>query len=570
MTDSHVRLFDMTMINAQNWNEIQPHFQRLEAQTLDADNVETWLQEWSDLEARFYEAYSRAYRAKMEDTTNPAFEANFVHLLENVLPPVSIAANTLKQKLLAFTTYQPSSQTLEFLKRIRAEATIFRDENVPLFTELGKLGVEYDKIVGALEIELDNQKMTFYTAFAKLESLNRDYREQVFQLMVKNWSLVRGELDDIFFKMLPIRRQIAKNAGFENYREYVWLEKARFDYTPKDALGLDQIIFENIVPIANQLFESRRQRLGLQSVKPWDIYIASDGLEALKPFTTVEELETKISRMFHALDAELGAQFDSLRAQDLDLDSRAGKGPGGYCDFFPFSGKAYIFMNAVGIQDDVQTMLHEGGHAFHALESYQHQRLHWNFHGPMEFCEVASMGMELLASPYLETEKGGFYSAEDARRARVMHLRGSGVLFLPYMAVVDAFQHWLYADAPVGVSIAEIHAKWAQLHKIFLPSIDFEGIEDALSMRWHLQSHIFTAPFYYIEYGIAQLGALQIWKHSLEKPQETVKQYRSALGLGYTKGLAQLFQAAGIRLPFDSELVKDLMKLVSQHLELAT
>ena len=555
--------------NPEDWNDIQPHFQRLEAQRLGATNVDAWLQDWSDLEAQFYEAYSRAYRAKMEDTTNSVAEAAFVHLLEHVLPPFSVAANKLKRKLLAFTAYQPNSQTLQFLKRIRSEAQIFREENVPLLTELGKLGVAYDKIVGALEIELDGQNLTFYAASAKLESLDRDLRERIFRLMVKNWSLVRDELDAIFLKMLPIRRQIAKNAGFENYREYVWLEKCRFDYTPLDSMGLHQTILENVVPIAQKLHEGRRQRFGLQTVKPWDIYTASDGLEALKPFATVDELESKISSMFHQLDPELGVQFDSLRANDLDLDSRAGKGPGGFCDFFPASGQAYIFMNAVGTQGDVETMLHEGGHAFHALESYQNQRLHWNFHGPMEFCEVASMSMELLASPYLESEKGGFYSAEDAKRARRMHLRGSGVMFLPYMAVVDAFQHWLYTEAPVNVSINQIHAKWVQLHKTYLPSIDFEGIEDALSMRWHLQSHIFTAPFYYIEYGIAQLGALQIWKHSLEHPQETVQQYRQALGLGYTKGLAELFSAAGIRLPFDAELVKDLMKLVSQHLELA-
>ncbi len=225
-------------------------------------------------------------------------------------------------------------------------------------------------------------------------------------------------------------------------------------------------------------------------------------------------------------------------------------------------------MNAVGTSEDVDTMLHESGHAFHALESFRQQRLHWNFHGPIEFCEVASMGMELLASPFLEQEKGGFYSTEEAQRARAIHLRSAGILFLPYMAVVDAFQHWLYADAPENPSIVEIHAKWAALYQKFIPAIDFEGIEEALSMRWQLQSHIFTAPFYYIEYGIAQLGALQLWQHSLEQPHETVQKYRQALGLGNSKGLAELFEAAGIKLPFDPELVKDLIQLVSAHLEL--
>ncbi len=558
----------MESLDPRDWNSLQPHFETLARQDLDHSNVEAWLQTWSDLEAHIYEAHSRAYRDKMEDTTNQVGEADFLHSLENILPPVSIAANTLTQKLLAFRDYQPTAQTQELLKRLTAEARIFRAQNVPLQTELGKLEVEYDKIVGSLEIEFEGQKITFYEANAKLELPDRAVRERVFSDMVAAWANVQDELDAIFLKMLTLRRQIAKNADLEDYREFIWLEKNRFDYRPEDAQKLHQIILASVVPIASKLTLERAQRLQLQTVKPWDVYVSFDGLPALKPFANVTELESNVSNMFHALDPELGAQFDSLREHDLDLEARAGKGPGGYCDFFPASGKAYIFMNAVGTHDDVQTMLHEGGHAFHALESFNHQNLHWNYHGPMEFCEVASKGMELLANPYLEREHGGFYTPEDAKRARVNHLRSSAVQFLPYMAVVDAFQHWLYVIASEEISISEIHAKFAELHQQFLPSVDFASIEAGLSMRWQLQSHIFTAPFYYIEYGIAQLGALQLWHNSLEKPRETVQQYRHALGLGYTKGLADLFAAAGIKMPFDPQVVKELMNFVSKHLEL--
>ncbi len=554
--------------NPKDWNSIQPFFHDLQQTDLNQQNVEDWLQRWSDLEAQIFEAYSRAYRAKMEDTSNHSAETAFLDLLETVLPPVSIAANELKQKLLAFSDYQPTIQTSQLLRRIRAEAQIFQEKNVPLFTELGKLAVEYDKIVGSLEIEFEGKKITFYAANAKLELPDRALRETIYRRMVAAWALVRDELDLIFLKMLPLRRQIAKNAGFNDYREYIWLEKNRFDYSPEDALNLHQIILDQVVPIASDLRIERLQRFQLDAVKPWDTNVSFDGLPALRPFSNVTELESKISSMFHRLDSELGVQFDTLREKDLDLEARAGKGPGGFCDFFPASGKAYIFMNAVGTQDDVQTMLHEGGHAFHALESYAQQNLHWNYHGPMEFCEVASMGMELLASPYLELENGGFYSTQDAIRARSIHLRQSAILFLPYMAVVDAFQHWLYVDANDNVKMAEIHAKWAQLHQKFVPSVDFAGIEAGLLMRWQLQSHIFTAPFYYIEYGIAQLGALQLWQHSLEKPHQTVQQYRHALGLGNTKGLAELFAAAGIKLPFDAQLVKGLMTFVSEQIGL--
>ncbi len=558
----------MKSLDHRDWSSLQPQFEALALQDLNSSNVEAWLQAWSDLEAQIYEAHSRAYRAKMEDTTNQSAEADFLHSLENILPPVSIAANRLTQKLLAFTDYQPTAQTKELLKRLKSEARIFREQNVPLQTELGKLAVEYDKIVGSLEIEFEGQIITFYAANAKLELPDRVVREGVFRDMVAAWANVQNELDAIFLKMLPLRRQIASNAGFKDYREYIWLEKNRFDYSPEEVKNLHQTILEHVVPIASDLAQERAQGLQLEEVKPWDVYVSIDGLPALKPFVNVSELETKVSSMFHALDPELGAQFESLREQDLDLDARAGKGPGGYCDFFSASGKAYIFMNAVGTHDDVQTMLHEGGHAFHALESFKNQNLHWNYHGPMEFCEVASMGMELLASPCLERAKGGFYSPKDANRARVNHLRNSAIQFLPYMAVVDAFQHWLYVDAPEDVSILEIHAKFAELHGQFIPSIDFSGVEAAQSMRWQLQSHIFTAPFYYIEYGIAQLGALQLWQNSLEQPRETIQQYRHALGLGYTKGLADLFAAAGIKLPFDAQVVKELMNFVSKQLEL--
>jgi oligoendopeptidase F len=559
----------MISLNPRDWNSIQPHFTDLQNQVLDKTNIESWLKTWSDLEAQIYEAYSRAYRAKMENTGDLAAEEVFLDLLEHILPPVSIAANQLKQKWIGFTDYQPTTQTAVLRQRVRAEAKIFQEQNVPLLTELGKLGVEYDKLVGALEIEFEGQQITFYEAAAKLELPDRVLRERVFRDMVAAWANVRDQLDVIFLKMLPLRRQIAKNAGFQDYREYIWLEKNRFDYSPEDALNLHQIILDHVVPIASELRQERLRRFQLDAVKPWDTNVSFDGLTALKPFSTVTELETKISSMFHHLDPELGVQFDTLREKDLDLEARVGKGPGGFCDFFPASGQAYIFMNAVGTQDDVQTMLHEGGHAFHALESFKHQHLHWNYHGPMEFCEVASMGMELLASPYLELENGGFYTKHDARRARSIHLRQSAILFLPYMAVVDAFQHWLYVLASENISMTDIHAKWAELHQKYIPSIDFSGIEDALSMRWQLQSHIFTAPFYYIEYGIAQLGALQLWQHSLEQPIDTVKQYRHALGLGYTKGLADLFKAAGIELPFDPQVVKGLMAFVSKHLELA-
>ncbi len=309
----------MTVVNPLDWTTIQPQFQELQTQALDASNVEDWLQRWSDLEALIYEANAKAYRAKMENTASHSAEAAFLYLLENILPPFSIAANQLKQKLLGFKEYQPTSQTRAFHRRIRVEAEIFRESNVPLLTELGKLAVEYDKIVGALEIDIDGETLTFYAANAKLELADRAFREAVFRAMVARWRLVRDELDALFVKMLPLRRQIALNAGFANYRDFVWLEKTRFDYSPADTQRLHEIIYNQVVPIAKKLQVQRRLTLGLQAVKPWDTQVPFDGQEPLRPFQTITELETKISTMFHALDPELGAQFETLRSNDLLL-----------------------------------------------------------------------------------------------------------------------------------------------------------------------------------------------------------------------------------------------------------
>ncbi len=392
-------------------------------------------------------------------------------------------------------------------------------------------------------------------------------RQEVYIALMVAWQKIRPQLEKMFLELLSLRRQIAKNAGFTNYREFIWQSKARFDYTPADCLEFHQSIKKIVVPIAQKAFAKRRETMQLETLRPWDTSVDPSGLEPLRPFTNVGQLIDQSSKIFSSLSPDFGEMFDTMRQNNLDLDSRKGKGPGGYCDFFNQSGEAYIFMNAVGTQDDIQTLFHEGGHAFHALESHKHQKLIWNYHGPMEFNEVASMGMEMLAMPYLEASKGGMYTALDAKRARSDHLFDAAVVFLPYMACVDAFQHWLYVDAPEDVSIATINAKWAELYSSFLPHLDFSGIEDGMAFRWQRQSHIFTAPFYYIEYGIAQVGALQVWQNALENETTAVQKYRQALQMGGTKGLKELFETAGLTLRFDSSHLASLMQLVEAALE---
>jgi oligoendopeptidase F len=556
--------YNQTTMNPHDFESLAPHYAALEKAPLDADSARDWLQGWSDLEATIAEASSRAYRARVEDTTNQEAENVYLNLIENVIPKVRLAENTLEQRFAALSYHNP--EISEFQARTRAKLNTFSPANLDLFVEEGKFEIEYDKLMGDLTILLDGEELTLYGALAKLLEPNRALRQQVYEKLVEVWRTIRPNLEQMFLELLALRRQIAKNAGCANYRDYIWQRKARFDYSPQDCQTFHRAILETVVPITSRMAKKRCLDLGIDSVRPWDGGVDPKGLAPLKPFETVAELETQIQAVFASLSPDFAEMFATMRGKNLDLDSRKGKGPGGFCDFFAQSGEAYIFMNAVGTHDDIQTMLHEGGHAFHALESHRDQKLVWNHHGPMEFCEVASMGMEMLAMPYLESANGGMYSQADAKRARSEHLSGV-VEFLPYMACVDAFQHWIYVNAPEDVGIDQINQKWAELHRAFMPHLDFSSLEDSRFFRWQRQSHIFTSPFYYIEYGIAQVGAIQVWRNAVQNEQNAVAMYRQALALGGTKGLKDLFAAAGLTLAFDSSHLAALMPMVEAAIE---
>jgi len=359
---------------------------------------------------------------------------------------------------------------------------------------------------------------------------------------------------------------LAENAGLADYRAYMWRALKRFDYTPEDSLAFGRAIETEVVPLAQRLLESRRKTLGVETLRPWDLAADPANRAPLRPFADVAELEEGTARIFANVDPALGADFEKFRNGYLDLGSRKGKAPGGYCSFFPKTGLPYIFMNAVGTEGDVRTMLHEGGHAFHGLASSATQPLLWNRGAPMEFNEVASMAMELLALPYLEADKGGFYTPEEAQRARQEQLERI-VLFLPYMAVVDGFQHWVYAEAPEEVTAADMDAQWDSLWARFMGGVDWSGLEEERASGWHRKLHIFMVPFYYVEYGLAQLGALQVWRNALADQADAVRRYRSALALGNTRPLPDLYAEAGARLAFDRETVGELTRLVESHLE---
>ena len=553
------------MIDPQQWETVAPHFAALASEDLAANGVSDWLLRWSELEKTLGEAGAKAGRAKSEDTTNTDAEAAYLNFVQQIVPKWTVAAQGLKTKLLAVPGFAPEPDQVQFLRRLRNDADLFREANVPLQAELQTLANGYDKLTGPMTVTLGGEEMTLPQADSLGSDTDRSVRENAWRAVQGRWLQSRSALDTLYLQMLPLRRRLAENAGLPNYRAFMWRSLRRFDYTPEDSLAFGAAIEAEVVPLARKILDVRRTSLGVEMLRPWDLNVDPAGQAPLRPFADVAELEAVTARVFEKIDPALGRDFERIRDGFLDLDSRKGKAPGGYCAFFPKTGLPYIFMNAVGTNSDVRTLLHEGGHAFHGLASSAAQPLLWNRGAPMEFNEVASMAMELLALPYLSKESGGFYTDAEAKRARREQLEKI-VLFLPYMAVVDGFQHWIYADAPGNVSAADMDEQWGKLWDRFMGGVDWSGLEEERVTGWHRKLHIFTVPFYYVEYGLAQLGALQVWRNALDDQAKAVRDYRTALALGNTCPLPELYAAAGARLAFDRETVGELTQLVAAHL----
>jgi oligoendopeptidase F len=550
--------------DALDWSAVEPHVAALAVSELTPGVASEWLQRWSDLASVLYERQVRIQRALSENTADARAEEQFQILVDKILPRMRIAEQALRDRLLALDGYEPAADEIEIVRRFQAQASIYSKTNVPLLSELMRLENQYDKITGGLSIPWEGRSETLPQAQLHLLQPDRDERERAWRLTMAAYLSHREELNDLYLHMLRLRREVAANAALPSFRDYRWLELGRFDYTPEDCAVFQDAIEHEVVPLARELYAQRQAQLGLSTLRPWDVDVDPFGTP-LRPFDDAAELEAGAQRVFDRVDPTFGAYFQSMRDGFLDLATRPNKAPGGYCESFPVTGRPYIFMNAAGAPQDVSTLLHEGGHAFHFMESRRHPLL-WNHNGPMEFCEVASMGMELLAAPYLAAEDGGFYSARDARRARADDLRRT-IGFFPYMAVVDAFQHWVYTVAPADVTAAALDEKWSELWDRFMRGIDFSGLKTEKETGWHQKLHIFQAPFYYVEYGLAQLGALQVWRNAMLDRSKAVADYRAALALGNTRGLADLFRAAGATFAFDRRTVGELMALARRELD---
>jgi len=548
------------------WNDYKPYFDYLSNQKINNDNIEEWMKYWSDLSELIGEVGTDVYVATTVDTTDEEAKKRFHAFLENISENASSRNQGLK-KMLLDSGKTPDNFSIP-LRAIKSEVEMFCEENLPLMTKDSKLSKEYDAIIGAQTVEWEGEEVTITQLSPVLLGTDREKREKAWRLANERRLQDREKINEIWKQILEIRIKIAKNAGFDNYRSWRWEYLKRFDYTPDDCLKFHEAIEKVVMPFANRLMKERKEKLGLEKLKPWDLSVDPDGREPLTPFENAGELEEKCHNVFKAVDSELGNHFDIMRENKLlDLANRKGKAPGGYCTEYYHQRLPFIFMNAVGTHSDVQTMLHEGGHAFHVFESdqlpYSAQR-----DVGMEFAEVASMAMELLAAPYITKDFGGFYDLEDANRARIEHLEKL-VLFWPYMAVVDAFQHWAYTNPEEAINPENCDKQWTSLWKRFqtFEDLDSSEFEDVIATGWHNKLHIYHVPFYYVEYGMAQLGAIQVWGNALDDQSSAVKKYRSALSKGGNATLPELFETAGAKFAFDEDMLTYAVNLVDKKIK---
>ena len=547
-----------------SWDDVAPYFDDLAARPLDPSTIEAWLAEWSRLEELVTEAASRAMIAYTIDTSDREKEADHLRFSTEVLPKMEERSVDLARRLVESGHSTPELATT--LARFRTQIEIFRDENVPIFAELEEHSARYQRITGSIMVSWEGVELPLPHLQPYLKSPDRAVRERAFRAASLPYIERRDELATLFDRMYQLRMRAARNAGFANFRDYIFPAKFRFDYTPADCERFHEAIEQTATPAVERVMEARRKRLGLDVLRPWDLAVDPYREKPLRPFTDASELVGKAQPVFERIDPLLGREFQTMIDEGLlDLESRKGKAPGGYCETLHFSGRPFIFMNAVGLVEDVMTLLHEAGHAFHAFAAHR-LPLIWQRHPGSEAAELASMSMELLATPHL-TQPAGYFTAQDARSAWLEHLEDI-LLSLVHIASVDAFQTWIYTSGQ-GDNADARDAAWLRIRSRFERGVDWSGLQQERVARWHRQLHIFMYPFYYIEYGIAQLGAVQVWRNSLEDPVRAVARYREALSLGAVQTLPEIYHTAGARLTFDVDSIAELVQLVERHIDRA-
>ena len=544
------------------WEQVEPWYQKLLAMPIDSPgDLERWLDAAGELNAAVGQEGVARYVAMTCQTDDPDREAAYLGFIRDIEPKLKPFQNEVRNRFLdsPFRIQLPTARYHVFNRALENRRDLYREANIARETRLAELEQQYQKTIGAMTVMFQGQERTLAQMAPFLEKTDRSLRQSTWELSASRRLQDKDTLDDLFDAMLVLRGEIAHEAGFSSYVDFAFRQRERFDYGVADALRFHTAVEKVVVPLARRIQDEHRAALGLASLRPWDTAVDPLGRPPLKPFDDVSRLAEGTETIFRDIDPELGAQFAFMRNQGLlDLANRKGKAPGGYQTTFEDDRLPFIFMNAVGLDGDVRTLLHEGGHAFHTLAA-RGEPLAAYRESPIEFCEVASMTMELFGASHLDP----FYGTAEAERSNRKLLEGI-VLILPWIATVDAFQHWIYGHP--GHTREDRRAAWRSLIDRFGGIVDWSGYEDARDHSWHRQLHIFLYPFYYIEYGIAQLGALQIWRRSLTDRAGAVAGYRHALALGGSRPLPELFEAAGTRFGFDEELIAPLMNTIGEEL----
>ena len=547
-----------------DWASIEPYFINLAGRQLNnAAELEQWMKDVSELEAVIGEdAAWRQIRMTL-DTTNKEYEEAFTYFCMEIEPKMKPYFFELNKKLLdsPYTKDLDKAVYFPYLRAVENAVQLYREENVPLEAEMSVLAQQYGAISGKMTVEHDGKEYTLQQAAKFLQQSDRELRETIFRKIAERRMQDIEELDTLFDKLLVLRHKVAQNAGFDNYRDYKFRALGRFDYTPEDCFAFHNAVREHIMPLNKMLSEHRRKRLGLDKMRPWDGSAEPVGIEPLQPFETGSELSDKSIKVFDKLRGYFSGCLQTMTdMQRLDLESRKGKAPGGYNCPLPETGVPFIFMNAAGTIGDLITMMHEGGHAVHSFLSHDLPLSSLKEY-PMEIAELASMSMELFSMEHWDVF---FNDKEELHRAQLEELERV-ISVLPWIATIDKFQHWLYTNP--GHTREQRTAEWVKIMDEFSAGMtDWSGFEDYRSIFWQKQLHLYEVPFYYIEYGIAQLGAIAMWRQYRNNKEQALDNYMKALSLGYTKTLPELYDTAGIQFNFSPAYVSELGQFVKERL----
>ncbi|HYC85784.1 MAG TPA: M3 family oligoendopeptidase [Chryseosolibacter sp.] len=547
-----------------SWEGLEPFFTELLNRKIESTSaLQKWFRDRSEIEAVISEDLAWRYIRMTCYTENKDYLNAYQDFIQNIQPKVAPVSDQLNKKAAA-TPYLNELAAKEgydiMIRNLRKDIEIFREENIPLFTEISTESQKYAQLSGAMTVKVDGKEMTLQQASVLLMSTDRKKREEVYRSITARRLQDKGALDELFSKLIRLRHQVAVNAGFSNFRDYMFKALGRFDYTKEDCFRFHEAIQHEVVPLLNEFAKERKRSLKLDALRPWDKSVDPEGKEALKPFTNGKELAEKTVQVFENLDKYLGQCLTIMREMGhLDLESRIGKAPGGYNYPLAEIGVPFIFMNATSTLRDMVTIMHEGGHAVHNFLT-RDLELNDFKSTPSEVAELASMSMELISMDHWNK----FFNADDLKRAKREHLEDL-IETLPWVATIDKFQHWIYENP--DHTIEDRRRAWNMIFDQYADSVtDWSGLQEAKDAMWQKQLHLYEVPFYYVEYGMAQLGAVAVWRNFRNDRQKGLQGYMAALKLGYLKSIPQIYQAANIKFDFSREYIRELIGFVRKEL----